>query len=437
MNLRSLRWQVQGGHLIMILIGMPIIAVLFYLRAYERTIDEADLLILRVAAATEFTEASVTSPTPDMIQVALWVDGERSDGSEELPSPTQISEQGVCEWIDDYRVTRVLRDGVDATLVAGMPRQEVEAGLTFLPLQLTLITLGFTALALGMGWWASDRVLRPIERFSKTARRISESATYEPIDLSDTAPDLHELGAVLNDAFQRLQDSLQKQRQLTADASHELRTPVSLLLLELESALRQQRSPEEYEERIAVALEATRHLKKLVDGLLILARSDAGMMPYEMRMTDLEEVVLEVVRMLEKKAATKGLQIETDLSPILHMANEESMRQLLLNLLDNALEHARNASRVVIRLEQEKNAVILIVADDGQGIPSSAIPHLFDRFYRVDEARTAREAGHLGLGLAICQTIVEAHKGTIAVGASEWGGAEFVVRLARHRPDQA
>jgi len=432
MNLHSLRWQVQWGHLMMIAVGMPLVGLVIYLGLREGAVMRADRQLQRFAAATAFDVNLAKTPLEDGLWYALTSDGRLAQRSANAPSDKLLLswiERGAEGWIDGNRVTMTERPGIPATLIVGMPEQIVFASLTYLPLQLGLLTLLFAGLAMGMGWQSSNRVLSPIERFSQTARRISESAGYEPIDLANTAPELHDLGAVLNDAFKRLDDSLQKQRNLTADASHELRTPVSLLLLELESALRQQRTPEEYRERLAVALDATHHLKKLVDGLLILARSDAGMMQYEMQPTDLEELTLDVIRLLEQKATQKNVRIETNLSPILHPANEESLRQVLLNLIDNAIEYAGANALVRVTLTSDAEAARILVEDNGPGFPEEALPFLFDRFYRVDEARTSREAGHLGLGLAICRTVVEAHAGRIRAGRSEWGGAEFEVSL--------
>jgi len=248
------------------------------------------------------------------------------------------------------------------------------------------------------------------------------------IGSTGTAPELRQLGMVLNDAFERLHHSLEQQRNLTANASHELRTPVSLLL-ELASALRVERTPEEYQERLTVALDATQHLAHLIDGLLILARSDAGLLQYEMEELRLDELVSDVVKIMSRKVGEQNVEIRVELAPVRIHGNGESLRQVLINLLDNALEHARGLTHVSVSLDQQEKTVRLIIADDGIGIAPELMPHLFNRFFRGEAARTSNAKGHLGLGLTICRTIVEAHAGTIRVARSAQGGASFLVEL--------
>tara|TARA_R110002126_G_scaffold28337_8_gene94202 strand:- start:494 stop:1912 length:1419 start_codon:yes stop_codon:yes gene_type:complete len=296
---------------------------------------------------------------------------------------------------------------------------------------------GLLAIGIAGGWWISSRVVRPIAVMSRTAEMISAHSLDQRIDVRETKSELGNLADVLNHTFGRLQDSFERQARFTADASHELRTPLSVLLSRIELALAQERSDEEYRTALRSCGEAAQRLRGLVDGLLLLARADSEDVLAERRPLDLAAIAGEVTTDLAPLAAEHGVSIrvtrpeqgrENDVE-----GNPESIARVLFNLVENAIRYNHSGGWVEIILQPGELGAEIVVADSGPGIASEHRPRVFDRFYRLDDSRSrsARADGGAGLGLAICRGIVDAHGGSIELGAHEGGGAAFTVRLPR------
>ena len=275
--------------------------------------------------------------------------------------------------------------------------------------------------------------LSPIKSFARSAKEISQSKEFTQIELTGTEHELRELGEVLYDAFKRLHYALQQQRNLTADVSHELRTPISIILLELESALRKERSPEEYIDRIQSSLETTEHLKQLVDSLLILARADSGLDDIERQAIDLKDCCGEAAQLLSPKARAEKVNIETELTSVHGSFDSERIKQVLINLMNNAIQYGGPGTLITVSLSQSNQEACIRVADNGPGIADEIKARLFDRFYRADDARTTRK-GNLGLGLSISKSIVEAHNGSIEVEPTNTGTC-FLIKLPMIQSD--
>ncbi|MEM7231630.1 MAG: heavy metal sensor histidine kinase [Planctomycetota bacterium] len=290
-------------------------------------------------------------------------------------------------------------------------------------------TGGFVFLVGLLGAWVlAKRSIRPIQSMTETAENISASNLSRRIDIESTESELGQLAGVLNNAFGRLETSFQQQARFTADASHELRTPVTVILTQTAMARRKDRSAEEYREVIDACFNVAGRMKSLVDGLLTLARTDAGDLIVEFREVDFLDLTKNCVAMLESLAAEKGIRLECELDDATVLGDTERLTQVVTNLVSNAIRYNRHAGEVRLKLERSPNEVRLSVSDTGVGIPADALPRIFDRFYRVDSARSAKEGG-TGLGLAITRAIVEAHHGRIDCVSTQGEGSTFIVRL--------
>ena len=297
-------------------------------------------------------------------------------------------------------------------------------------LALWLTAAGATVLLLGLagGWWVATRAIRPIDAISATAVRIADGDLSQRISAADTESELGRLAGVLNSTFARLEAAFAQQARFTSDASHELRTPVSVILTQTQTALSRERSSVEYREALEACQRAARRMKALTESLLELARLDAGHEPIKRERFDLLGVARDCVELLRPLAAERGIQIHCNVPPMECLGDAERIGQVVTNLLTNAIHFNRDQGEVRLSARAENGAVLLTVADTGQGIPAEDIPHLFERFYRVDKSRS-RIQGRNGLGLAICKAIVDAHGGSIEVSSQAGVGSTFTVSL--------
>jgi len=281
---------------------------------------------------------------------------------------------------------------------------------------------------LGGGWWLAGRALKPIDTIGRTASRIAAGNLDERIQIASTDNELDRLGHVLNDTFDRLSAAIERQKRFTADASHELRTPVTIILSETQRALKREREPEQYREILGNCRTAAERMRALVESLLVLAKQDLPTPDGSRSDCDLAEIARGVTDLLQPLADEHSTRIERDFSPAPVTGDPHSLAMVMQNLISNALLHPPAGGSVRIRTAVNGEGSILEVSDTGPGIPAEHLPHLFDRFYRADPAR-GQAAGHSGLGLAIAKTIVESHGGRIEVRSSKSEGTIFSVEL--------
>jgi heavy metal sensor kinase len=351
---------------------------------------------------------------------------DRSHARMNIPRP---EETGDRERDHRLEVTVRGRDGL-VILVGQRLRKPLEKLRNFLG-----VTIGVGAailvLALAGGWFLASHALAPIRRISETASSISASNLSQRIDVARTENELGRLAGTLNDTFARLEAAFERQMRFTADASHELRTPLSIVLSQSELALKKDRAPEEYREALDACLRASMRMKGTVDGLLTLARADAGDIDLAREPVDLKSLLEETVAMLRPMAEQAGLALDLAAAEAVRTRGDAGrLREVATNLVTNAIRYNRPGGRVDVSLRAEADAAVLTVADTGPGIPEADRPHLFERFYRVDKARS-REVGGSGLGLSITKWIVEAHGGTIDFVSRVGEGTTFTVRLPR------
>ncbi|MEJ2667139.1 MAG: HAMP domain-containing sensor histidine kinase [Deinococcales bacterium] len=313
----------------------------------------------------------------------------------------------------------------EAATFVGIPSSTVAHTLDQLARNLILtVLLAFLASGAGV-WLLSSRALEPLKRVTAAAARVSGRDLSQRVPTPRSRDEMREMAVTINHMLDRLQESFETQRRFTADASHELRTPVTAIVGHANYLLRRTHpSPTQSDSLTVIRREAER-MAKLVNDLLELARADAGF-SIQLEPMNLIEV-LEAVHMEVAPVAGDAV-IELDSpTPVLEVLGDSGrLKQVVLNLLHNAVN--AGAKHIFINVTRDKQELKLEVLDDGPGIPPDAIPHLFDRFYRVDGARTGRGNGS-GLGLAIVRWIVQQHGGTVEVESKVGEGTVFTVTL--------
>lgn len=365
------------------------------------------------------------------VYFAVW----RPDGTlvkgVDLPAGGEVMPAGVDRAMTYFQGPfreRVERGPHGSTILVGRDSGNLQPELNAFIWR--LIATGSIVLAVGVmgGWIISRRILRPIANIASTASRISGISLAERIDTTHVDAELADLAGVLNETFDRLQAAFERQARFTADASHELRTPLAVIRSQAELTLSRARTPEEYQLAVGACLKAANRMTDLVERLLLLARADAGS-PMESRTPiSLERIVNEVISQLRPLAVEKEVEFSTDLRQVSLVADGVALAQVASNLIANAIHYNKVGGQVRVKVKHEDDVAILSVKDTGLGIGPDDRKRIFERFYRVDKART-RPIGGTGLGLAICKSIVEAHGGTITCDSVVGSGTIFRVRL--------
>jgi len=313
---------------------------------------------------------------------------------------------------------------------------QTEHSLEFVNETLTMLLLalvGVSATVLFLAWmgsrWLGQQALVPVEMLSTTAAQISGQTLGTRLSLTAPYEEFQRLAEAFNSMLDRLQKGFDAQRRFVADAAHEMKTPLTAMKGNLEVTLQRDRTAEEYRETILSNLESVDRLTTLTKSLLTLAKFSGNNGPLSLEPIDLQILMEEVVNDLSIMAQDKHitLRMECEPVPLLH-GDRIQLKQTIVNLLDNALRHTPAEGTVVMRLAQEDNCVRLSIADTGLGIDPHHLPHVFERFYRADQARD-RSSGGTGLGLAIVKEIVEAHGGTVMVQSTVGIGSTFTISL--------
>lgn len=281
----------------------------------------------------------------------------------------------------------------------------------------------------GLGYFLARKGLAPVERLHRLAEEITVDRLDRRLPVVNPNDELGRLTQTINAMIGRLERSFAEIRRFTADASHELRTPLTAIRTETEVALRKPLCPTEYQNLLGSILEECERLTRLTDQLLTLSRDDAGTTRTRDAPMDLANVLAGVVDMMRPLAEVKGLHVEAARNgPLVIHGDEARLRQVFCNLLDNAIKYTPEGGTIEVRLGQHGQAAVVTVRDTGIGIPSEHLPHVFDRFYRVDKARS-RDEGGTGLGLSIARSIVQSHGGQIAIASSGGQGTTCTVSL--------
>ncbi|HXT47864.1 MAG TPA: ATP-binding protein, partial [Gemmatimonadaceae bacterium] len=307
--------------------------------------------------------------------------------------------------------------------------------LLVLPIALVLAAFG--------GYLLSRRSLSPVIAMSEHASRIGSSTLHERLPVGDARDEYGQLATVINGLLSRLESAFEQQRRFMADASHELRTPIAILRGEADIALAvAERPPEEYREALAVVRAESRRLSRIVHDLFLLARADTGQQQLQVADFYLDELVADCARTARSLASRRGMTVTSSASCEAAVRGDEDLiRRLILNLLDNALKYGCEGGTVDITLSRDSGGYCVIVRDSGPGIPPAVAAHIFERFYRGDRSRAREstltnhgneEESHMvgaGLGLAIARWVAEAHGGSLVLAQSSQSGSEFVFAL--------
>lgn len=279
------------------------------------------------------------------------------------------------------------------------------------------------------GSFLASRALAPIELITQTAERISAEKLTERLNVARSDDELGRLSTTLNRMFDRLEESIGEMRRFTADAAHELRSPLTVIRTEAEVALRTPRSAEDYRQVIETTLEEVSRLSDLVNQLLTLSRHDAGIQIASSEEVPLDALLQDVTEKLHVFAEQKHIKLSITEMPDVTVAGDDVLlSQVFYNLVNNAIHYTNSDGKITVRGDRIGNEVRVTVEDTGLGIEAEHLPRLFDRFYRVDDSRN-RSSGGTGLGLAICRSIVESHHGRITVESRVGKGSTFAVFL--------
>lgn len=287
---------------------------------------------------------------------------------------------------------------------------------------------GVLALGLAGGAWLFRRALRPIQDISTAAANIAAGDLTQRISTASSESELGQLAGVLNSTFARLDAAFARQARFTADAAHELRTPITVMLTHAQNGLAGECSNEEHREAFAASQRAAQRMRRLTESLLALARLDSGDAAAARETCDLVRIAGDAIELLQPLAQEQKVILEIESMPTRCAGNPEQLGQLITNLVSNAIHYNRPGGSVRVKVTAESGAAVLSVTDTGQGIGPEDLPHIFERFYRADKARSSTE-GRMGLGLAITKAIVEAHGGTVQVASELGQGSNFTVRL--------
>jgi heavy metal sensor kinase len=320
-------------------------------------------------------------------------------------------------------------DGSRFLVESGIPYQQIQVVLHGLLLTLAIYTPFVVFLAIGGGYWLMRRSLRPVDEITERAKGITSSNLSERLPVIRTGDELERLSTALNRMIGRLEDAFQHINRFSADASHELRTPLTILQLELEGIVHNQCLSGSLGDQIGSALEETNRMSRIVESLLTISRLDAGEAELDRSHLDLSDLAMSTANEMRVLAQEKSIALRTSSEANVWVEGDRTrLQQVVANLIDNAIKYTPGDGTVEVKVRKEHGKAVLDVTDNGVGIPTTAIPHVFERFYRVDKARS-RASGGAGLGLSIVKAICTAHGGEIRVSSEEGRGSCFHVEL--------
>ena len=404
----------------------------------QNQISSLSLLEIR----DEFREHSVLGPGGDLFQVCddegQWlyrsVPLENGDVGISLPStlPGPRFEDMRVEqhWLRFYS-QRIIVDGKAYTVQVASLMNDAYEALERFRLVLLLATPLLLILASVGGYWLSTRALAPVDGISRAAQQISIENLDDRLNVPETGDQLQRLSETLNAMLSRLAMSVSQMKQFTADASHELRAPVSLIRTTAEVAVQKRDRPAaEYLQALDEILEEAERTSQVVDSLMLLARADSGKEAVEFSAADMGTIVRSAAEQGEKLARMRGLQFSAHVpdDPMWVQADPDALRRALLILIDNAAKYTPAGGSVKVGFETRDGFAIASVADTGVGIAEDDVLHIFDRFWRADKARSRTDGG-AGLGLSIAKWIVDMHQGSIEVDSEPGKGSTFHLRV--------
>ncbi|HEX8557470.1 MAG TPA: heavy metal sensor histidine kinase [Pyrinomonadaceae bacterium] len=466
LRVRLTLWYVSALALILVVFGVAVYALLS--RALHRRVDDALRSTLEISitslrhdaqegqsmrSAAQSTAAELSHPQ----QAMMIFDGEgrllaehpyEEDLSVSLPDLAAIPGDEVYLYTvaersdadDRHRlaVRRVRIPPADTPYIvlASQPLEAVGEELESLREALYFATPAALLLAGLGGWFLARQGLAPVAAMARSARQIGAGSLDRQLPVANPRDELGQLATAFNELLARLDAAFGEQRRFMADASHELRTPLSVMSTAAGVTLKKEHRDEgEYREALRVVGEQTRRLSRIVQDMFTLARADAGRYPLRRQALYLNDLLEEVGRAGAMLGSEKGVKVElNNAREAAFHGDEDLLRRMLLNLVDNAVKFTPPGGVVRLGLERRGGEYLLFVSDTGPGIPAEARAHVFERFYRADKTRARAEDGGAGLGLAIARWVARAHDGDLELADSEENGATFTARLPLPRP---
>ncbi len=390
----------------------------------------------------EFIENSSFGPGAELLQVrdekGNWV--YRSVPLErhlvDLSLPSELTERGKFRNIrfrhGGLRVfsARIHSQGQTYAIQVAASIDELSEALTKYQIALVLLIPLLLIAASGGGYWLSRRALAPVDRIISDAQAIGSRSLEKRLVVPQTGDELQRLSETLNQMLERLDEAFRRVTHFTADASHELRTPVAVIRTTAELALRRSRSAAEYEAALRDVLAQSEKTTELIESLLVLARADTGKYDLQRAKVNLDTIVGEACAAGRKLASSKGIDFEykAERQDLVVLGDAGELRRLVLILLDNAVKYTPAPGSVAVSLTVANGSALLEVRDTGIGIPAGDLPHIFERFYRADPARGS-DTGGAGLGLAIAHWLVQQHGGEIRVESEPGRGSVFRISI--------
>ena len=430
MNTRSIGFRLTVWYAAALSAGFALFGALAWFALRQQMLSEIDREL--DSLASQFTAFFMT----ESAETGTVLRDELNEFCQALPPASYIQVQGANGFAFRCPATpiahaRVLGRAFDFRnerfdLEVGAPVQSVAHTLDLLRLLLLGLSPIVIVIACIGGAWLSRRALKPVQSIAAAAMTVSIENLAERLPVPDTGDELAALTEVLNRMLSRLESAVKTLSQFAGDASHELRTPLAVIQTTAELALRRTRPPGDYRKSLEQITAEAQRMTRLVEDLLFLARKDIGPAQMPRIPMDLREVVREVVAEVSGLAEARAIHLEVRMSEGAAMisGNAPALHRLFLALLDNALKYSKQDGQIVVTLERSESSASVAIQDFGQGIHETDLPHIFDRFYRSDRARSTE--GY-GLGLSLAKTLAQAHGAEIEVRSAPGAGSVFRV----------
>jgi heavy metal sensor kinase len=461
-NTRSLSFRLvtwYAGLLTLVFVLLGVLTIIFLRQYLEANLLDTQVRRARqiadtvVAAASRTGEAAVADEIEDLyspeandrfIRVTaadgrvIYASRAPKDDSfdpAEVPAPSLKHSADVLHRQLTARGTLLIaaHDYVAATGARYIVEVGISSARTDATVQQVLLILAIglpiaVSVAVAGGFMLVRRALKPVDRLSHKAAEITQHNLSERLPVMRTGDELERLSLSLNLMISRLQDAINSSKQFVADASHELRTPLAVLRGEIENLAQDIELKPQTRETLGSALEEVDRLAEIVEGLLALSRLDTGETRSQWVKFDLAELVTTTADQMSLLAEDKNITVVCDSATRVMIEGDHArLKQVIVNLLDNAIKYTPNGGRIKLKIAQENGDAVLDVADDGMGIPAEALPHVFKRFFRVDGSRS-RDQGGAGLGLSIVKSICDAHGARVEVSSTPGQGSRFRIR---------
>jgi heavy metal sensor kinase len=390
--------------------------------AYAPEVNARFIRVYREGTGVIYLSGAPKDGAFDPSEISSFLNNERRGGARQI-------RVGSGQHLLINEMSFTTPDGSHFLVESGMPYQQIQVVLHGLLLTLVIYTPFIVFLAIGGGYWLMRRSLRPVDEITDRAEGITSRNLSERLPEIRTGDELERLSTALNRMISRLEDAFQHINRFSADASHELRTPLTILQLELEGIVHNCALSEPLADQIGSALEETHRMSRIVESLLTISRLDAGEAKLDNLRLDLGTLAVSTASEMNVLAQEKSITLRTFTEDHIYIEGDRTrLQQVIANLIDNSIKYTQQGGTVDVRVKREVDKAILEVSDNGAGIPANAISQVFERFYRVDKARS-RASGGAGLGLSIVKAICAAHDAEITVSSEEGRGSCFRVEF--------